>query len=1025
MTGMHRERRILVVGATILAVLMGGAPADAGAGQAEEGGAGGGPWAATAKNMLGATTLRRGLCLDLGCGDGRLAAEIARQSEFWVQGLAGDEPGAAQSRRTLLDAGLYGIRAAVTKADLAATGLPDNCARLIVCGDEFVGGRSGRDFKELLRVLNPYGVAVVGQSTTVAKAAGKALTKAELEGWLRGAGITSFDVDEKDGVWARIRKPRPEGWDEWTHRDHDAANTFGSRDDAVRLPLRLQWAGEAPLIFGASARSANMLIAGGRRFVLAPTYKGGGSAWERTVDLTDISPAIHVYDAFTGIQLWKRVGEKEVGLNRDRTYYNPGVACSDMVATDKELFVLGGGVCGVFDAETGAVLRQIGIPADAEPGAKTVWRYVATGGGLLYGAVGVPLKFEFAKYGWNDQGTASAVFALGMEDGKPRWVRKLAAKVNSLVLGGATLFCFDENFTLRATDAATGRELWAKKPFDFPAGSRIARVAFHRDRLWIVYYPADRRGKVVVLSAVDGQVAFQPDFLTQGTALLMTFSGGTAILNARHGMAGTVDRCVAFDADTGKALGAKGGGIGIKCTPTIATPHLLFGRFGFSTGALDLEANRLVEFGSTRPTCGYPMVPAYGMGFLMAPGCGCPQTFRAHLAMAPGQPSAAVAGERLVKGPAFGAVAGAAKATANEWPSWRADIARSGRTAGKPALPWKMLWEKKFPGERLGRLAVSGGLVFLGSSAHRFRALDEANGSERWSMLTEGSCEFSPFAAHGCVYLADDDGWAYCMEATSGRVAWRFRAAPAGDRIIGFGRPMSRWPSGCGVLVNGQTAYFTVGLMPEEGVTVYAVDATSGETRWTRTELATSKKDAMAARGVLAMAGEKLYVPSTWGALTVLQTAGEGGGSDQKMWSRGPNILAVGDTAFAGHTLPIVTTEVVYWREGKALTAEKRSAFAIGFMGITAPLGKNGYVDPKALPPAPLWTAWKDERMTALILAGDTLLSGGDGKVFATDAATGKELWSAPVGARVDDLAFANGVLHAVCGEDRIVCFGK
>lgn len=1024
MTGMYRERRIWAVGATILAVLLGGAAADAGAGEAQAVRAGGGRWAVTAKHILAATTLRRGLCLDLGCGDGRLTVEIARQSEFWVQGLAPDEAGTAQARQTLLDAGLYGIRAAVTKVDPSGTGFPDNCARLIVCGDEFVGGQPGRDFKELLRVLSPYGVAVVGQSSSAAKAAGRALTRAQLEGWLREAGITSFEVDEKDGVWARIRKPRPEGWDEWTHRDHDAANTFGSQDDAVRLPLRLQWAQEAPLILGASARSANMLMAGGRRFVLAPTYKGGGSAWERNVDLSDISPAIHVYDAFTGIQLWKRVGEKEVGLNRDRTYYNPGLACSDMVATDKELFVLGGKVCGIFDAETGAVLRQIDIPAEAGPGAKDVWRYLALGGELLYGAVGAPPKFEFAKYGWNAQGTASAVFALGMEDGKPRWVRKLPARVNSLVLGGAALFCFDEDFTLHATDAATGQELWAKKPFDFPAGSRISRVAFHRDRLWIVYYPADRRGKVVVLSAADGQVAFQPDFLTQSTALLMTFSGGKAILSARHGMAGTADRCVAFDADTGKALGVIGGGIGIKCTPTIATPRLLFGRFGFTTGAHDLETNRLVEFGSTRPTCGYPMVPAYGMGFLMAPGCGCPQTFRAHVAMVPGQPSAAVAGERLVKGPAFGAVAGAAKATANEWPSWRADIARSGQTAGKPALPWKMLWERKFPGERLSRLAVSGGLVFLGSSAHRFRALDGTDGSERWSVLTEGRCEFSPFAAHGHVYLADDDGWAYCLEATGGRVAWRFRAAPAGGRILGFGRPMSRWPSGCGVLVEGQTAYFTAGLMPEEGVFVYAADAVSGETRWVRhVTPSPSGKDGMAARGTLAMAAGSLYIPSVWGAPVALDIAQSKSATDQKMWSRGPNILAVGNTAFAGQTLPIVTAEVVYWREGKALMAEKRSAFAISFMGITAPLN-NGYQDPKAPPSAPLWTAWKDERMTAMILAGDTLLSGGEGKVFATDAANGKELWSAPVPGEVRDLAFASGKLFVVCGDDTIVCFG-
>jgi outer membrane protein assembly factor BamB len=63
--------------------------------------------------------------------------------------------------------------------------------------------------------------------------------------------------------------------------------------------------------------------------------------------------------------------------------------------------------------------------------------------------------------------------------------------------------------------------------------------------------------------------------------------------------------------------------------------------------------------------------------------------------------------------------------------------------------------------------------------------------------------------------------------------------------------------------------------------------------------------------------------------------------------------------------------------------------------------------------------------MTAAIQAGDTLLTGSAGKVHATAADDGRELWSAPVPGTVSDLAFHSGRLLATTRQGGVICFSR
>jgi hypothetical protein len=73
------------------------------------------------------------------------------------------------------------------------------------------------------------------------------------------------------------------------------------------------------------------------------------------------------------------------------------------------------------------------------------------------------------------------------------------------------------------------------------------------------------------------------------------------------------------------------------------------------------------------------------------------------------------------------------------------------------------------------------------------------------------------------------------------------------------------------------------------------------------------------------------------------------------------------------------------------------------------------------LPACFVWRTASDCPLT-LILAGDTLFAGGEGKVAAYEVATGEETWTASVEGRAYGLAAAGGSLFVSTDLGRIVC---
>lgn len=115
-----------------------------------------------ARTILSQTGITQGYCLVFGCIDGRLAYELAKQSELTVIGFDSDSTRIQAIRQRFLDANLYGIRFTFYPvASLDELPVPDCFANLVVSERMLEETKSkSRPIcrgEEIARVLRPGG----------------------------------------------------------------------------------------------------------------------------------------------------------------------------------------------------------------------------------------------------------------------------------------------------------------------------------------------------------------------------------------------------------------------------------------------------------------------------------------------------------------------------------------------------------------------------------------------------------------------------------------------------------------------------------------------------------------------------------------------------------------------------------------------------------------------------------------------------------------------------------------------------
>ncbi len=432
-------------------------------------------------------------------------------------------------------------------------------------------------------------------------------------------------------------------------------------------------------------------------------------------------------------------------------------------------------------------------------------------------------------------------------------------------------------------------------------------------------------------------------------------------------------------------------------------------------------------------------------------------------------------------------VAFAAAAIGADWPTYNHDAARSGATAEALSPPLKVAWTFASPHppapswpdparhdywhkkhnlnprvvyDRAFHVAVAGDAVFFGSSADdRIVCLALADGKVRWTFFTEGPVRLAPTVADGKVYAGSDDGRVYCLAASDGHLLWKSRPGPDGGRCIGNGRMISRWPVRTGVIVDGGVAYCAAGLLPTtEGVYLCALDAAGGRELW-------KQKINQPAQGYALASAERLYLPAGRTAPGVFDRK-DGRGLGGVASTGGGYALVAGDVVAAGPGdtagqidlsdaktrqrivafggLHLIAHDGRFYLHSRTqLAAVDRAKYVplarqrLALQAQLKKLGKRKDAQAKAekarltkeiadrtaaMEACWLWRT-PCTNPYALILAGDTLFAGGEGRVVAHRADNGRPTWSANVAGRAYGLAAAGGRLLVSTNQGAITCF--
>ncbi|MFW6171377.1 MAG: PQQ-binding-like beta-propeller repeat protein [Planctomycetota bacterium] len=790
----------------------------------EELAAAGGKGAATdelAARLLETAQFQGGLVAHVGCGDGRLTADLHKAGASLVHGLDGSEQSVTQARHYIATRGCYGrVSVAYWPGERLpyAGGILD---LLIVDGTDLVS-RS-----EAMRVLAPGGVVL-----------------------------------QRDGRrWRREEKSLPRATDDWTHYLHGPSNNAVSQDRLVGPPESIRWIGDFRHLRHHNYLSSlsAMVSAGGRLF----TIEDQGSRMSM-----DLPPRWRLVarNAFNGVVLWEK--SLESWANAKRGFRSGPLDVSRrLVATADRVFVTLGHQSPVqaLDAATGELRRTYEQTEGAEE--------ILFEDGVLYLVVSKPNP--------KSKQSRKKLLAVDANSGELKWetsekrVENIMAQ--TLTLGEKRVFLHNGQAVL-GLDREAGTVLWEAEVDSIERRpSWSAPTLVHYDGVVLCgdrapEYPAEwarnqtvnqwmtRHGgpaQVQAFSAedgsslwteaaaenfhapvnvfvIDGLVWFgQSHVWWFGEAVRPTLSElgedwyKEEPLLGRDPHTGEVKR----EVYAGEVFTASHHH---RCYRGKATERfMLMGRTGVEF--IDVEGNAHRRQNWIRGACQYGIMPANGLLYLPPHPCICYIESKLngfYAVSAEGvtpEPDTDVA-QRLFKGQAYGGQNTSEEGSA-EWPTFRANAARGGFSPARIPEALEAQWKHGFGG-RVSSPVVGRQRVFVAAiDQHAVHALDLDGGERIWSFTAGGRIDSPPTYWRDRVYFGSADGFIYCLDAQDGQLAWRFQAAPRNRLIPAHGQLESAWPVPGSVLVKNGVLYCMAGRSSyiDGGMYFVKLDAVTGE----------------------------------------------------------------------------------------------------------------------------------------------------------------------------------------------------
>ena len=746
------------------------------------------------KRMLAATGVQGGLVVHLGCGDGTLTAALRASDSYMVHGLDADAANVQKARAHIQSLGLYGPVCADRWTTAPRLPYIDNLVNLVVAS---VKGQVSS--AEIARVLAPRGRALVRSGSLDT----------------RHLTLDTRSLAGLDG-WSLFTKPVPREIDDWTHYLYDASNNAVSHDTAVGPPRHFQWLGSPRYsrhhdhMSGASA----MASAGGRLFYIFD------HASPQSVQLPSVWRLV-ARDAFPGTVLWSRP-IKEWYTQMFRLKSGPAQLTRRLVAVGDRLYVTLGisAPVSMLDGVTGKTLLSYEGSANTE-------ELLVHGGVLLATINDKPFRQPAnpRQYSYNWPEGPRRIAAYEAATGKLLWSKPQPSVLPLTLCADDRRAIFHDGQKVACLDKKTGRERWRSQPLKWrrPLPTSFApTLVLYRDVVLFSGGGTANKGNrfrpegnvIYGLSAEDGHELWNAPHPPSGhrTAQDTLVVGGLAWLPA-----------IAHGSDTGELIGhdPRTGEVKKKFLPDVETHwfhhrchrakatdnYLLLSRTGIEF--VDPKTEHWECHHWVRGACLYGVMPANGMIHNPPHPCACYLEAKLYgfTTLAPGGrfqvPGAGFQDGRLEKGPAYGA--NPKPVTRNpqpaDWPTYRHDPARSGAT--KTAVPSALrpAWERELGG-RLSSVVVAAGKLFVASiDTHTVHALDAATGKPAWAFTAGGRVDSPPTIWQGRCLFGSADGYVYCLRASDGALAWRFRAAPMDRRMGAFEQLESVWPVHGSVLI--------------------------------------------------------------------------------------------------------------------------------------------------------------------------------------------------------------------------------
>jgi outer membrane protein assembly factor BamB len=332
-------------------------------------------------------------------------------------------------------------------------------------------------------------------------------------------------------------------------------------------------------------------------------------------------------------------------------------------------------------------------------------------------------------------------------------------------------------------------------------------------------------------------------------------------------------------------------------------------------------------------------------------------------------------------------------------------ILRLGSRRPQPAMPAELVWSYQTGNSSVdGSPVAAGGLVYIGDDSGTLYALDAGTGQVRWSVNLHGQIDSRPCVAGGTVYIGNDADRFYAINAATGAVRW-MQTVPGG---------IDSSPT-----VAAGIVYFGDGNNQ-----VRALSVAHGKSVWTYTTGQTVQSSPVVTDGIVYVGSEDGKVYALTAATGALRWATPTGGPVNSSPVVAAGTVYIGSDDHNLYELSAGTGKVVTtWRTGGAVVS---SPFV--YRGVIYVGSDDGNV--YAFTPTsqqPLWVFPVGGQVVSSPFVSDGVVYVGsavgynNGSLYAITV-HGTELWVYQTGGEVTSSpAVANGLVYVGSDNDEVV----